>query len=281
MVRRWRSTITPGCPFTLTVAKVAFEPEKATARVTATVCAPTSGPKRRAGNPSTRVELTDHVGVQDGHERVEVSGRTGGCEAVAHDSSSVRHRPVARLLPSRIVARARLASLRHAAGDRPTVRPTCSKVSPNTSWSTYAVRSGGERRSMTARSAMPTVSSSVTLSAGSSSSLGRSITGAGSHGPTYSGPDLVRAEAVEADAARDSDEPAEDVIDRLGVVSFQSRESGEGLLYGVLGVSEGAEHPVADVEHAASVGLPCRGHRFVRVRYGIHIEDRTGRAPTV
>jgi hypothetical protein len=133
----------------------------------------------------TGVGLPDHVGVQQLHERVQVAARGRGDEPLG-DAPLLggRDGEAGRAALGLNAMAGSAGQLRHANGERPTIEPTASKENPKTSWSTNAVRSAEVSRSSTTSSAMRTLSSSVTWSAGSTLPPCGGINGSGSHGPT-------------------------------------------------------------------------------------------------
>ena len=70
--------------------------------------------------------------------------------------------------PASMCWRARTASCRHAASERPTADATSAKSNPNTSRSTKTARSSGVSRSSSNRAAIDTVSASSAERSGSS-----------------------------------------------------------------------------------------------------------------
>ena len=90
--------------------------------------------------------------------------------------------------------------------------------------------------------------------------------------PDIAAPDGVGAQAVEAHPSGHGDQPSDHVID---VVGAMAGEAGVGLLHGILGVGEGAEHPIADIEHPAAMRPPCSRDRLVGGRLVVHVS--TGR----
>ena len=80
--------------------------------------------------------------------------------------------------------RARTASWRHAASERPTADAISAKPKPNTSRSTKTARSSGLSRSSSSSAAIDTESASSAERAGSW--YGSVSSGSGNHGPTYS-----------------------------------------------------------------------------------------------
>ena len=80
--------------------------------------------------------------------------------------------------------RARTASWRHAASERPTADATSPKPNPNTSRSTKTARSSGLSRSSRSRAAIDTGSASSADRSGSW--YGSVSSGSGNHGPAYS-----------------------------------------------------------------------------------------------
>ncbi len=166
--------------------------------------------------------------------------------------------------------RARLASCRHAAGVRPTIPAMSANENRNTSCSTNAVRSAGDRRCNTTWRARRTLSSSVTRSdgigaGGAGTALAASLARPPPDGRRRRERPRVgvaaqvlalapgRAELVEAQPADDGHQPGPHVVELVGV---GAEEPGERLLHRILRVAEVTEHPQGDVEHVAPVLAP-------------------------
>ena len=162
--------------------------------------------------------------------------------------------------------RARTASWRHAASDRPTADAISAKPNPNTSRSTNTARSSGLSRSSSSRAAIDTESASSADRAGSS--YGSVSSGSGNHGPTYVlPPDPRRAQHVDRDPGHHG---REERLGRRGL-GRGGLVAQPGLLDRVLGLAHAAQDPVGDREqqrpqllellgpgHASSSLKPCR-----------------------
>jgi hypothetical protein len=67
---------------------------------------------------------------------------------------------------------------------------------------------------------------------------------------------LARAEHVQAHPARNRGEPGPQVVDRRGVAAVQAQP---GLLHGVVGIAQRAQHPVGERVQLRPVRLELAG----------------------
>ena len=98
-----------------------------------------------AGRSGAAVGADHHVGVEHGHQRVEVTVAGGGEEGVDRVALPAEV-GVGRPAPPCTRRRARLASWRAAVGERPTIGAISSNGMANMSCSTKASRSAGRQR---------------------------------------------------------------------------------------------------------------------------------------
>jgi hypothetical protein len=84
------------------------------------------------------------------------------------------------------------------------------------------------------------------------------VEGGGTSPLTVSG-----TKSVEADAAHDDREPPSHVVDLVEVLVDKP---GEGFLYGVLGITDAAEHAKCDVEQVAVVVTPGASQSSVELQ---------------
>ena len=133
---------------------------------------------RRVGIGHASVGAQDDVGVEHGHERVEVALRGPRRRRRRRPPAGARGPDRAPGASPCTRRRARLASWRAAVGVRPTIGAISSNGTANMSCSTNARRSAGGSVSSTTSSASPTESASRASCSGSTSSA-RLMTGSG------------------------------------------------------------------------------------------------------
>ena len=173
---------------------------------------------------------------------------------------------------------ARLASCLAAAGDRSRMGPIRSNGTAKMSCSTNASRSEGDSVSRTTSRARPTESASSACCSGSSPCGGdhrvRHVRVERFLVPGHPGP-----QHVQADAGHHGGQPRAQVL-HLGARPVQPQP---GLLDGVVGLAQRAEHPVGHGAQVRAVRLELSGRPVCRVhcylpsaRFVIPIDDPNG-----
>ena len=209
---------------------------------------PRRGPRSRRLRQRADVGAQHDVRVEHREQRLEVAVARGGEERVDHLALACRDRRPASVVAPWTRRRARLASCRAASGERSTIGAISSKGTANMSCSTNASRSAGVERLQHDEQREPDRVGQQRL-----------VLGVGAVGAVDDrlghvdaqrllAPRVARAQHVQADARDDGRQPAAEVLD---VARVGAAEPQPGLLDGVVGLAERAEHPVG---HRPQVG---------------------------